>query len=272
MQKYKKTLIQRYSCLIFLLSLHKFTVGTTFKHLFRHMKQSIKYTILLMVIWAVCVPVLADDYPTVSPSVTFTTADGTEQTTTSFSGSAPIKAHCTANPENVGDWDCYYEWRVFHASDTTAYIIRYEEDTDLEFNESGTHTIQLYARFTRNDETLEFDTSEDPFTVTISESNLEMPNAFSPNGDGINDQYKAKSGYQSITEFHASIFNRWGQKLYEWDDPAGYWDGTYKGKTVKDGVYFVLVKAKGADGKVYNIKRDVNVITGHNSETTSTGE
>ena len=61
----------------------------------------------------------------------------------------------------------------------------------------------------------------------------------------------------------AYIFNRWGQKLYEWNDPAGGWDGTYKGKPVKDGVYFCLVKAKGADGKTYNIKKDVNLLRGY---------
>ena len=49
-------------------------------------------------------------------------------------------------------------------------------------------------------------------------SSLLMPNAFSPNGDGINDIYKPKSGYQNITEFHAYIFNRWGQKLFASDD------------------------------------------------------
>jgi gliding motility-associated-like protein len=97
--------------------------------------------------------------------------------------------------------------------------------------------------------------------VTVSESKLSFPNAFSPNGDEKNPTFKAKE-YQSIVEFHAYIFNRWGQKLYEWTDPAGEWDGTYNGKVVKDGTYFLLVKAKGADGRKYNIRKDVNVLTG----------
>ena len=61
-------------------------------------------------------------------------------------------------------------------------------------------------------------------------------------------------------EFHAYIFNRYGQKLYEWTDLDGGWDGTHNGHPVKDGVYFVYVKARGADGKEYNIRRDVNLI------------
>ena len=133
------------------------------------------------------------------------------------------------------------------------------EETEYTFTKAGLHKIVVYATFTKGDELVEY-TQEywdetGPMTVSISESKLEMPNAFSPNGDGINDIYKAKDGYQSLIEFHAYIFNRWGQKLYEWTDPAGGWDGKYKGNDVKDGVYFVLVKAKGADGRKFNIKK-----------------
>ena len=102
----------------------------------------------------------------------------------------------------------------------------------------------------------------DSTATTGSESKLVMPNAFTPNGDGHNDIYKAKS-YQNLTEFHAYIFNRWGQKLYEWSDPAEGWDGTYQGHDVKAGVYFVLVKARGSDEVVYNIRKDVNLLRGN---------
>ena len=64
-------------------------------------------------------------------------------------------------------------------------------------------------------------------------------------------------------EFKATIYNRWGQKLYEWTDPAGEWNGTFNGKDVKDGVYYVHVQAKGADGVKYNIKKDVNLLRGY---------
>ena len=98
---------------------------------------------------------------------------------------------------------------------------------------------------------------------TLATSQLVFPNAFSPNDDGINDKFKAKT-HQNLVEFHAYIFNRWGQKRYEWTDPDDGWDGTTGGNPVKDGVYFVLVKARGIDGKVYNIRKDVNLLRGHN--------
>ena len=102
-------------------------------------------------------------------------------------------------------------------------------------------------------------------TVVLT-SRLIMPNAFSPNHDLINDFYKVKES-QNIVEFRATIFNRWGQKLYEWTNIEGGWDGTYRGQDVKQGTYFVLVKARGADGQTYNIRKDVNLLRGYTEGT-----
>jgi gliding motility-associated-like protein len=209
--------------------------------------------------------VIADDVPTINPTATFITSNGEEQET-SYSGSAPLTAKFKANPENVGAYTPHYEWRFTLESESTPYLVRYEQDTEYTFTKAGTHKVVLYATFVNGTDTIAYTqdywNENGAITVSISESKLEMPNAFSPNNDGINDIYKAKDGYQSLVEFHAYIFNRWGQKLYEWDDPAGGWDGKYKGKDVKQGVYFVLVKAKGADGRNFNIKRDVNLLRG----------
>ena len=162
----------------------------------------------------------------------------------------------TANPSDLGDAVPTYEWRFTREGNAEPFITRYEEETTYEFRESGSTSVSLYVAYD--------DTSEpeliSTIRVSISASILEMPNAFSPNGDGINDIYRAKDTHQSIIEFHAYIFNRWGQKLYEWTDIDGGWDGTFHGNPVGDGVYFVLVKAKGADGVEYNIKRDVNLL------------
>ena len=220
-----------------------------------------------------CQPTYADEIPTISPTATFTTDEG-EETATTISGSAPLTARFYANAENTGSWTAHYEWRFTMAEENDPYLIRYEENTEYTFTKAGSHKIELYATFTQDNDTVaytqEYWADSEPIRVTISESKLEMPNAFSPNGDGINDMYKAKSGYQSLVEFHAYIFNRWGQKLYEWTNPADGWDGTYNGKYVKEGVYYVLVKAKGADGRKYNIKRDVNLLRGYD-ETAGSG-
>ncbi len=208
----------------------------------------------------------ADDTPTINPTAVFMTEDGEEEGT-SYSGSAPLEARFYANAENTIGWSTYYEWRFTYEGETSPYLIRYEENTEYTFTKAGSTRIVLYAKFEKDGEMVEYTEeyweTETPIIVSISESRLDFPNAFSPNNDGINDIYKAKEGYQSIVEFKAVIYNRYGQKLYEWNDPAGGWDGTYHGKDVAQGTYYVHVSARGADGLKYNIKRDVNLLRGY---------
>ena len=221
---------------------------------------------LLLLVLCTTLQAYADEVPTIDPQATFTTDEG-EETGTSYSGSAPLTVVFHANAENVGIYTPHYEWRFTKEGETQPYLVRYEEETEYTFTEAGSHRIVLYATFINGKDTVAYtkDYWQDaqPITIQISESKLEMPNAFSPNGDGINDIYRAKNNYQSIVEFDAYIFNRWGQKIYEWHDPAGGWDGKFNGKDVKQGIYFVLVKAKGADGRKYNIKKDVNLLRGY---------
>ena len=221
---------------------------------------------LLLLVLCTTLQAYANEVPTIDPQATFTTDEG-EETGTSYSGSAPLTVVFHANAENVGIYTPHYEWRFTKEGETQPYLVRYEEETEYTFTEAGSHRIVLYATFINGKDTVAYtkDYWQDaqPITIQISESKLEMPNAFSPNGDGINDIYRAKNNYQSIVEFDAYIFNRWGQKIYEWHDPAGGWDGKFNGKDVKQGVYFVLVKAKGADGRKYNIKKDVNLLRGY---------
>src|SRR5690606_5684287 len=68
---------------------------------------------------------------------------------------------------------------------------------------------------------------------------LDIPNAFSPDGDGINDYFFPGSHFSgSVRDFRIMIFNRWGQKLYEstsLNDPG--WDGSWIGAPQPAGVY-----------------------------------
>ncbi len=230
--------------------------------------MTIRFLILAASMLAASLGCVAQTEPTIDPQGTFTTSTGTEEgPETSFSGSAPVQGHFEANVSDADGWNAYYEWRFKLQGESEPYLIRREENTDVTFTRAGSHEVVLYAIFTQGTDTVsyteEYWQENSPLTVTISESKLEMPNAFSPNGDGINDVYKPKQGWQSIVEFHGYIFNRWGQKLYSWDNPDEGWDGKYHGKDVAQGVYFCLVKARGADGRKYNIKTDVNLLRGY---------
>lgn len=204
----------------------------------------------------------------ISPLAYYTDKEGTSVETTSINdGEAPLSVSFRANPEDMGTWTPSYEWhfKVTRKNENNGkpkeLFVRYEENTDYTFMESGTYTIVLKTSLKDGINEDQLDSVE--ITVVISESKLEFPNAFSPNGDGKNDIYRAKPDYKSIVSFRAIILNRWGQKLYEWDNPAGGWDGKYHGNDVKQGVYFVLVEAKGADGKEYKIRKDINLLRGY---------
>ena len=214
---------------------------------------------IILTVFAMLTPVLASaqsTYPSVSPTATYTDDNGVETVTSSaFQGQAPLSVLFCANPQNVDGLSPVYEWHFRRHGEAKDMMVRYEENTDYTFTKAGKTYVTLYANLGNE----ERDSSR--ICVTISESKLLMPNAFTPNGDTHNDVYKAKE-YQSIVEFHAYIFNRWGQKLFEWTNPAEGWDGNYNGSPVKEGVYFVVVKARGADGIVYNIRKDVNLLRG----------
>jgi len=209
------------------------------------------FTLLLVSLLAVSA------YADINLQAIYTDKTGTEVTATSdFTAEAPLHVRFLSNPSSLSA-TAMIEWHIRNTSTGTSYT-RNEQDFEFTLTEAGQTEVKLQVR--DNNEVVE----EATIRITISESHLEMPNAFSPNGDGVNDVFKAKSNYKSIIEFHAYIFNRYGQKLYDWTDINGGWDGTSHGHPVKDGVYFVYVKARGADGVDYEIRRDVNLMRNFN--------
>ncbi|MCC6817385.1 MAG: PKD domain-containing protein, partial [Bacteroidia bacterium] len=84
------------------------------------------------------------------------------------------------------------------------------------------------------------------------QSKLFVPNAFSPDLNTINEKFGPNGQY--IVRYKLSIFNRWGEKLYETDDCMGAWDGTYKNERCQQDVYLYHIEALGADNKTYNLE------------------
>jgi gliding motility-associated-like protein len=74
-----------------------------------------------------------------------------------------------------------------------------------------------------------------------------IPNAFTPDGNGLNDLYEIFTA--SIKEFHILIYDRWGEKIFESTDPKISWDGTFKGKTCQMDAYIYMIQYKGFDNK-----------------------
>ncbi len=76
-------------------------------------------------------------------------------------------------------------------------------------------------------------------TVTISmDPAFYVPNAFTPDGDEFNQQFTPVFSRKiNQQNYHLTIFNRWGEVMFESNNPEVGWDGTYRGKLAKEGIY-----------------------------------
>lgn len=87
---------------------------------------------------------------------------------------------------------------------------------------------------------------------------LEVPNAFTPNQDNINDRFELL-GYD-FELIHFRVYNRWGELLFETTDPNQGWDGTYKGEKSDNGVYAWTVRFLDDQGKEHVRSGNVTLI------------
>lgn len=218
--------------------------------------------------------VSAQVQPTCQPEALFHTLLDGDKDDASSGESAPLSAEFFSNPIDTAGWKVRYEWTIANEQTPQTYIIhRYDENLEYTFEQSGVFIVKLQATFINGNDTVRYGEEgqgdDNTFMVNIQQSKLEMPNTFTPNGDGQNDVFMAKEGYQSIVSFDAKIFDRWGLELYSWSDLQGGWDGKYHGSVCKDGVYYLVVKAKGADGVSYNIRRAINLLTKSNKDSTN---
>lgn len=83
-----------------------------------------------------------------------------------------------------------------------------------------------------------------------------VPTAFSPNGDGNNDQFQI--GTECIfTHYELRVFNRWGLQVFASTAPWTLWDGTQLGKELPPGVYVWQLRYKAEDGSAQTLSGDV---------------
>ncbi len=94
--------------------------------------------------------------------------------------------------------------------------------------------------------------------VICGAPNVRIPNAFSPNGDGINDLLAFSGEY--ILDFHLAIYTRWGEKVFETHSIHDTWDGRYNGNLCLPGVYTYFCQIKCEAGFENLLKGDITLI------------
>jgi len=123
-----------------------------------------------------------------------------------------------------------------------------------EYAQAGTYTVSLYVSKGNC-----WDTTMKVIKVDVP-SKLEVPNVFTPNGDGNNDVFFLKVA--NLTEITALIYDRWGNKVFESTSNSGNieWDGkNLSDKECASGTYFYIIKATGKDGANYEERGNVSI-------------
>ena len=172
---------------------------------------------------------------------------------------APVASFTYAPQEPIVNEPVNLHYTGTGATDWTWYINNQQvingnvTNPEISFYEKGNMEIELVTmnQYGCTDTSI--------FTLKVGyEFKFFAPSVFSPNGDGINDSFKA-IGY-NLKSIHMQIYNRWGEKIYESFGVNDAWDGTFKGQQVMDGVYIYMIDGEATDGEHAYLNGNVSVL------------
>ncbi|MFT5723229.1 MAG: gliding motility-associated-like protein, partial [Bacteroidia bacterium] len=127
-----------------------------------------------------------------------------------------------------------------------------DENPSHLYADAGTYIAQLFVSSAEGC----LDTTSQTLIIK-DEILLFIPNAISPNGDGLNDVFRVTGiGY---THIDIQIFNRWGERIYE-SDEFTEWDATYRGEKVQMGAYIYIMNIVDNRGRKFHEVGEVQVI------------
>lgn len=183
-------------------------------------------------------------------------------------GEAPLEV--TFNNESENGDPGLFEWFLFRDLDEikreyeetggpvdSIMIVAYDDSPVYTYENSGTYNVKMVSK-----KVSEFHTCVDTVYmddyIIVDTSFIEVPNVFTPNGDGTNDNFVVK--FWSMQSIQISIFNRWGRRIHAWksDNIRGFegtwtetvWDGRLAGgRYASPGVYYYTIVGEGRDGR-----------------------
>jgi gliding motility-associated-like protein len=105
----------------------------------------------------------------------------------------------------------------------------------------------------------------DCVTITVrrpcnTNEDMGVPNAFSPNNDGNNDEFCLQGWSECMDQFSIIIFDRWGEKIMEANEADFCWDGTFRGQTLDPAVFVYFINATFSTGEKITKKGNISII------------
>lgn len=174
-----------------------------------------------------------------------------EDGTVNFRTSGPLVLDFYSS---VSELSSRVEWYIGRDSAFVgSYVIDRQDVFGYKFDEAGVYWVKFIVYNLNGDCNREY-----ICRFVISDSELYIPNTFTPNGDGNNDEFRV--AYRSIASFECKIYNQWERLVYESEDITEGWDGKIDGRDASSGVYFYIIEAKGIDGQSFDKKGSLNLI------------
>jgi len=143
------------------------------------------------------------------------------------------------------DPDCVYTWS------------NGEEGTDITVSptENTTYTVKCVTPLgCENESTVDIEV----VPPQCNEDDVFIPSAFSPNGDGVNDQLFVRSKFISEMEFF--VMNRWGEEVWRTGSQDQGWDGSFQGKELAPDVYAYCLKVTCVNSSTYTTSGNVTIL------------
>ncbi|MCE4565620.1 gliding motility-associated C-terminal domain-containing protein [Maribellus sp. CM-23] len=182
-------------------------------------------------------------------------------------GEAPLIVTFTNTSRNATPG--YYEWFFYRDMDEiteesqgasepvdSILIVAYDDSPVYTYQNSGRYLVKLVAKKVTQTHTC-VDTFALEKLIVVDTSSVVVPNVFTPNGDGVNDDFVIM--FKSMKNIEITIVNRWGKRVHYWksgdiQDPENarteaVWDGNIGGQKASPGVYYYDVVGRGRDGR-----------------------
>jgi gliding motility-associated-like protein len=154
-------------------------------------------------------------------------------------------------PVFVSDQSINGEVYTWYLNDS---LINFTAPGTITFPDSGTYVLKLVL--TNSSGCSDVDSSI--IRVLSDKLILEIPNVFTPNGDGINDLFQVK--YNAVKSFQANVFNRWGRLIYTWDSVSDGWDGKSNNELMSNGTYYYVISGTDIKDNIFQEKGSLTLI------------
>jgi gliding motility-associated-like protein len=173
-------------------------------------------------------------------------------------GDLACSIYVTIEDNQLLEWDSYTGWR----NGVLQYIVEVYDESGLLQEEInvGSNTWyedSAFLRYQIRQYRIRAESNDSPsliaysnFVVKQVESVLWLPNSFTPNGDGLNDFFKAEG--TQMKEFMLQIYTRYGDLIYTTENQNLGWDGTFNGKDMPPVTYIYKMEATDELDKKYN--------------------